>query len=154
MSIRPQTVVSLHYQVTDVDGRLVDPGEAPMVYLHGGFDDLFPKLEAELEGHAVGDVLKVTLKAADAFGLYDPELLRIEPRQALPGDLSVGKQYEGTPEDGTDQDMLIYTVTDVTDEHVVLDANHPLAGVDLVFDITVLGVREATEAEISQGCVL
>lgn len=154
MLIAPNTVVSLKYQVTDTDGRLVDPGEEPMVYLHGGFDDLFPKLEAELAGRHVGDALHLTLKAPDAFGLYDPELLRIEPRDALPGNLLVGKQYEGTPEDGTDQDTLIYTVTEVTDDHVVLDANHPLAGVDLVFDITVLAIREASEAEISQGHVL
>jgi len=154
MRILPKTVVSLKYQVSDTGGRLVDPGEEPMLYLHGGFDDLFPKLEAELDGRAVGEHLLVTLRAQDAFGAYDRELLRMEPRESLPGDLTIGKQYEGTPEGGTDQDTLIYAVTDITEDYVVMDANHPLAGLDLVFDITVLSVREATEAEILQGHVL
>ena len=92
---------------------------------------------------------QIQLEPADAFGEYDPDLVKIEPRDRFPEPLEVGMQFEGTPEEGDeDLDSLIYTVTDVAEDKVVLDGNHPLAGMSLRFALSVKEVREATEDEI------
>jgi FKBP-type peptidyl-prolyl cis-trans isomerase SlyD len=88
------------------------------------------------------------LEPQDAFGEYDPDLVKVEARGRFPEPLEVGMQFEGTPEDGEDElDSLIYTVTDVAEDKVVLDGNHPLAGMALRFALNVQEVREATEDE-------
>ena len=91
----------------------------------------------------------IQLEPQDAFGEYDPELVKVEERSRFPEPLEVGMQFEGTPEDGDDDiDSLIYTVTDVAEDKVVLDGNHPLAGMALRFALSVQEVRTATEDEI------
>ena len=120
-----------------------------MVYLHGGYDGTFPKIEEALDGQEPGFATQIQLEPTDAFGEYDPELVKIETRGRFPEPLEVGMQFEGTPEEGDDDlDALIYTVTDVAEDKVVLDGNHPLAGMALRFDLTVADVREATPEEI------
>jgi FKBP-type peptidyl-prolyl cis-trans isomerase SlyD len=120
-----------------------------MVYLHGGYDGTFPKIEEVLDGQEPGFETQIQLEPQDAFGEYDPDLVKIEPRSRFPEPLEVGMQFEGTPEEGDeDLDTLIYTVTDVAEDKVVLDGNHPLAGMALRFALTVKEVREATEDEI------
>ncbi len=151
MNIGKNTVVTLNYRVTDSDGSLVDDGAHPIVYLHGGYDGIFPRIEEALQGKAVGDVLEIKLQPADAFGDYDAELVRIEPRSLFPENIEVGMQFERATEDGDDGEL--YTITDIADDKVVVDGNHPLAGIALIFSCTVADVRPATAEEIGHGHV-
>jgi FKBP-type peptidyl-prolyl cis-trans isomerase SlyD len=153
MQIGPHTVVTLAYQVTDPDGALIDAGERPIVYLHGGFDDIFPKIEEALQGKQVGDAVKVKLQPDEAFGEYDADLVQIEPRSSFPAELQVGMQFEGAPPGSDEDDFVIYRVTDIVDDKVMLDGNHPLAGLALVFSCTVSEVRAASDEEIAHGHV-
>ena len=155
MQVSKNTVVTLDYSVADPEGNIVDPGREPLVYLHGGYDDIFTKIEEALHGAKTGDTVKVKLQPEEAFGEYDSELVQIEPRDKLPKDIEVGMQFEGESEDddGDDDDFILYRVTDIADDKVVLDGNHPLAGTALVFTCTVTEVRAASEEEIMQGHV-
>ncbi|SDH50110.1 FKBP-type peptidyl-prolyl cis-trans isomerase [Propionivibrio dicarboxylicus] len=153
MQVAKNTVVTLDYNVTDPDGQLVDEGKEPLVYLHGGYDDIFPMIEEALQGKNVGESVVVKMQPNDAFGEYDAELIQIEPRKAFPKELEVGMQFEGVPESGDDDDILIYRVTEIAEDKVVLDGNHPLAGMALVFTCTVTGVRPAGAEEIAHGHV-
>ena len=146
--ITRNTVVTLAYTVVDADGNMIDEGREPFVYLHGGYDSIFLPVEAALHGKAVGDSVAVKLQPADAFGEYDPELVNIVSVDELPQPLSIGMQIEGTPEDCGDEDRFFVTVTDIADGKAVLDGNHPLAGVSLLFSCTIQEVRRATAGEI------
>jgi FKBP-type peptidyl-prolyl cis-trans isomerase SlyD len=149
MKIAKDTVVSVAYKLSDAQGNLIEESEEPMVYLHGGYDGTFPKIEEALDGQEAGYQTQIQLEPVDAFGEYDPELVKVEARNRFPEPLEVGMQFEGTPEDGEDDiDSLIYTVTDVAEDKVVLDGNHPLAGMALRFALSVQEVRTATEDEI------
>lgn len=150
MLIARNTVVTLKYNVTDTDGASVDEGNAPLVYLHGGYGGIFDRIEEELQGKAVGDALEVRLEPEDAFGEYDAELVAVESRHLFPENIEVGMQFERAGEDGEDDDAL-FTITDIADGKVVVDGNHPLAGVALMFSCTVTDVRAATAEEISHG---
>jgi len=147
------TVVTLDYNVTDPDGQVVDEGRDPIVYLHGGYDDIFPRIEEELQEKQVGDTIRIKLQPDEAFGDYDAELVQIEPRKDFPKELQVGMQFEGAPEGSDDEDFIIYRVTEIADDKVVLDGNHPLAGMALVFTCTVTAVRPASADEIEHGHV-
>ena len=149
MQIAKNTVVTLSYRVTDSDGSVVDEGSAPLVYLHGGYDGIFPRIEESLHGKDVGDKLDVKLQPDDAFGEYDAQLVAIESRNLFPEDIEIGMQFERAGDDG-DEDVL-YTITDIADGKVVVDGNHPLAGIALQFVCEVTGVRAATAEEISHG---
>lgn len=153
MKIEPNTVVTLAYRVTDPDGELIDPGNQPLVYLHGGYDDIFPRIEQALEGREPGDAVQIKLQPAEAFGEYDADLLQIEPRSSFPEILEVGMQFEGALPGADEEDFIIYRVTQILDDKVILDGNHPLAGTALVFSCTVSDVRPATAEEITQGHV-
>jgi FKBP-type peptidyl-prolyl cis-trans isomerase SlyD len=150
MKITGDSVVTLKYTVHDDQGKLVDQGEEPLTYLHGGHDGIFPAVENALAGKQEGDSVKLKLQPVDAFGEYDAELVRVEPRDRFPSEIKIGMQFEGTANDD-DDDLMIFTVTDVADDKVVVDGNHPLAGVALTFDATVVSVRAATKEEISHG---
>jgi FKBP-type peptidyl-prolyl cis-trans isomerase SlyD len=154
MQVAKNTVVTLDYSVTDVDGELVDAGQEPLVYLHGGYDDIFPMIEEAMHGKKIGESVTIKMQPDDAFGEYDAALVQLEPRSQFPQELQVGMQFEGVPEgaDGDEEDdVLIYRVTEIADDKVVLDGNHPLAGMALVFTCTVTDVRPATADEISHG---
>ena len=139
MKIEKNTVVSLIYRLTDAQDNLIEESSDPMVYLHGGYAGTFPKIEELLESQEIGFETKVQLEPQDAFGEYDAELLRIENRDRFPEPLEVGMQFEGIPStdeeedenaefadpDDEDLDSLIYTITDLAEDRVVLDANHP-----------------------------
>jgi FKBP-type peptidyl-prolyl cis-trans isomerase SlyD len=153
MKIVKDTVVSVAYRLSDAQGNLIEEsGESePMVYLHGGYDGTFPKIEEVLDGHEPGFETWIQLEPQEAFGEYDPELVKVESRSRFPEPVEVGMQFEGTPEEHADAlGTLIYTVTDVAGDTVVLDGNHPLAGMALRFALTVTDVRAATEDEIGQ----
>ncbi|MBL8450314.1 MAG: peptidylprolyl isomerase [Dechloromonas sp.] len=147
------TVVTLDYHVTDPDGAVVDEGREPIVYLHGGYDDIFPKIEEALQGKGIGESVQVKLQPDEAFGDYDADLVQVEPRGDFPKELEVGMQFEGAPAGSDDEDFIIYRVTDIADGKVVLDGNHPLAGMALVFTCTVTAVRSASEEEVGHGHV-
>lgn len=151
MEIAKNCVVTLNYRVTDPDGELVDDGSQPIVYLHGGYDGIFPKIEEALHGKTVGDQLEVKLQPEDAFGDYDADLVLIEPVNLFPDTIEVGMQFERMTEDGEDE--VVYTITDIADGKVVVDGNHPLAGLALVFSCTVASVREASKEELEHGHV-
>ena len=151
MQIGRDTVVELSYELTDADGKLIERTEDPIEYLHGGYDGIFPLVERALAGKSVGDSCRVRLEPDDAFGEYDAELMHLEPRNKFPPDVAVGMRYEGRGvESGT---KLVYTVTDVAEDKVVVDGNHPLAGRTLQFTCTVTAVRAATAEEIEHGHV-
>lgn len=152
MKIAKNTVVTLHYKLSDAQGNLIEESSEPMVYLHGGYENTLPKIEEALEGKEVGFQTTIQVEPEDAFGEYDASLIKIEPRNRLPQPLEVGMQFEGTPEDDG-EDALIFTVTDIADDKVVLDGNHPLAGMALRFALNVAEVRVATEEEVEHGHV-
>jgi FKBP-type peptidyl-prolyl cis-trans isomerase SlyD len=143
------TVVTLAYSAIDADGNTIDEGKEPLRYLHGGYNTIFLPIEVALHGKSVGDSVTVKLQPADAFGEYDPELVNIVPVDDLPQPLTVGMQIEGSPADGGEEDRFFVTVTDIADGKAVLDANHPLAGMSLVFSCIVQEVRPATAGEIA-----
>jgi FKBP-type peptidyl-prolyl cis-trans isomerase SlyD len=145
MPVAENMVVTLDYKVTSPDGQLVDDGQTPITYLHGG-KDLFPNLQAGLDGKEIGDTVSVHLAAADAFGEYDDELVVVEERASFPAEIQPGMQFEGTVDGEVSR---LFTITEVEAERVVLDGNHPLAGLDLVFSMTVSAVRAATPEELS-----
>ena len=150
MRIEPNTVVTLAYELRNADGEPLEEDQAELAYLHGGYGGIFPKVEQALEGKEPGHELSVTLDPEDAFGEYDAELLRVEPRNRFPDTLEVGMQFEGVPGDNEDEAM-IFTVTDITKDSVVVDANHPYAGERLWFKCAVKEVRAATEDEVEHG---
>ena len=149
MRITKNTVVSLDIELSDIWGNAIQRSEEPVQYLHGGFGNIFPSAEAALEGRGVKDRVEVRLEPGEAFGDYDENLLRVEPRSRFPDTLEVGMRFEGAS--GSDEEDLFFTVTDIAEDKVVLDANHPLAGMALKFSCTVVAVRPATEVEIRNG---
>jgi len=115
MKISKNTIVSLRYKLTDAQNNVIEEPEAPMVYLHGGYDGTFPKIESALDGQDVGYETTLQLDPGDAFGEYDPELLKIEPRTRFPDPLEVGMQFEGVP-DADDFSNDAEQVRDVIDD--------------------------------------
>jgi FKBP-type peptidyl-prolyl cis-trans isomerase SlyD len=151
MNVAHNTVVSLAYVLYDADGAVIEQGQQPLVYLHGGYDGIFPLVEQALEGKAEGEICRVRLAPADAFGEYDSELVRVETQDKFPAEVSVGMQFQGqASEQGG---MVVYTVTDIADGKVVVDGNHPLAGQTLNFECTISSVRVATDEELTHGHV-
>ena len=153
MKIAKDTVVSLRYELFDSEGELLEKVEEPISYLHGGYDGIFPLVEEALHGKSVGDHCNVTMQPDDAFGEYDHTLVEVEPRNAFPKEIEIGMQFEGAPEGSDEEDFMLFTVVDVTDDEVTVDGNHPLAGKTLTFNCTVTGVRPATPTELEHGHV-
>lgn len=151
MEIVKNTVVTLSYTVKDSDGNVIDDGANPLVYLHGGYDGIFPILEEALHGKKTGEAFTLKLQPEDAFGDYDEELIVVEEAGVFPDDIEVGMSFERVTDEG--EEDLVYRITDIADGKVVVDGNHPLAGVALIFDGTVSEVREASAEEIAHGHV-
>jgi FKBP-type peptidyl-prolyl cis-trans isomerase SlyD len=155
MDINSPCVVTLVWTLSDAQGQLIDELNDPVEFFYGG-DDLLPKVEEALAGQTTGFEARLHLEPENAFGDYDAELVCYEERSLFPESVEPGMQFEGLPEGATTAGMpadLIYTVTEVYPSHVVLDANHPLAGMALHIHLKVLDVREATEAEVGAGTV-
>jgi FKBP-type peptidyl-prolyl cis-trans isomerase SlyD len=153
MEITPQCVVALTWIMKDTLGEVLDELKEPVEFLVGGAD-LLAKIEEALQGHEKGDLLDLHLEPEDAFGDYDEQLVFLEPRTIFPPQLLEGMTFEGPPPGATSQDApkdLIYTVTEIYPEHVVLDGNHPLAGIALRLHLKVESVREASEEEVGRG---
>jgi FKBP-type peptidyl-prolyl cis-trans isomerase SlyD len=152
MPIEQGKVVTLSYELRDCDGEALEQEGSEIAYLHG-YGGIFPKVEAALDGKDVGAEMTLTLEPEDAFGEYDAELLRVEPRNRFPEPIEIGMQFEGVPGEGDSSQGLIYTVTDIAADTVVVDGNHPLAGERLWFKCAVKDVRAATRDEIAHGHV-
>jgi FKBP-type peptidyl-prolyl cis-trans isomerase SlyD len=155
MRIERDVVVTLSYEMKDCEGEPLEDEGATMTYLHGGYGGIFPKVEEALQGREIGHELSITLDPEDAFGDYDAELLRVEPRRLFPDDIEVGMHFEGVPGDAAEgeEEGRIYTITEIADDKVVVDANHPLAGERLWFKCAVTAVRPATDEELEHGHV-
>lgn len=151
--IDKNSVVTLAYKVTDPDGTVLDAGEEPLTYLHGGYGDIFAPIEEALQGKSPGDSVMVKMQPDQAFGEYNTDLVTIESVDALPQPLKVGMQIEGELA-GEAEDAMLYRVTDIADGKAVLDGNHPLAGMALVFNGTITAVRAAHPDEITAGHAL
>lgn len=151
MNVRDKCVVSIHYNLTDGGGNGIDSssGQDPLAYLHGA-DNIVPGLERELTGKSAGDRVQVTVQPEDGYGPVDEELVQTLEREVFQGvdEIEAGMQFEAKSPDG---DSRVVTVKEVGDDGVTVDANHPLAGVTLHFDVTVESIREATEEELAHG---
>lgn len=151
MRIAKNTVVTLFYELVDSDGNPLGESSSQLTYLHGGYSGIFPLVEEGLAGKAAGEEFSVSLQPADGFGDYDENLIRVEPKSVFPASIEIGMQFEGLPQGDEDDRWVVYTVTDIADDTVVIDGNHPLAGERLYFKCTVKDVRSATADEITHG---
>ncbi|WHZ12579.1 MAG: FKBP-type peptidyl-prolyl cis-trans isomerase SlyD [Burkholderiaceae bacterium] len=151
MKIEKNTAVTLRLQVSDAaSGRLLDAGREPMVYLHGGYGGIFPKIEAALEGREPLFRVSVDLAPQDAFGERDERLVQTIAKHQFPPGVKVGGQLQGPAEDGR---VIAFTVMKIKGDKVLLDGNHPLAGRTLRCRIEIRDVRAATPEEIAHGHV-
>ncbi|MCK9532402.1 MAG: peptidylprolyl isomerase [Gammaproteobacteria bacterium] len=152
MQITAKKVVTIDYTLTDEQGQVIDSsqGRDPLAYLHG-FSNIIPGLESALEGRTSGDALNVKVAPTEAYGERDDALIQSVSRDLFEdaNELEVGMRFQSVSEDG----VRLVTVVDVTDDTVTVDANHPLAGVTLTFDVTVVDVRDANDEELEHGHV-
>ena len=154
MEINSPCVVALAWTLQDSLGETLDELQEPVEFLVGG-GDLLPAIDAALQGHEAGATLHLNLEPKDAFGDYDEKLVLLAPRDQLPEGIEEGMLLEAGSlpagvADGVPPNTLC-TVTDIYPEHVVLDGNHPLAGIAIRISLKVEAVREATEEEIGRG---
>lgn len=152
MKINQQCVVALTWTLKDTLGEELDVLDEPVEFLLGG-SDLLAKIEEALLNHSPGDTVDLHLEPVDGFGDYDDRLLFLEPRHLFPDELEEGMGFEGLPPGcnaSAPKDRL-YFVSDIYPEHVVLDGNHPLAGIALRISLKVHAVREALEDEVGKG---
>lgn len=148
MQIKKNSVVSFHYTLNDGDGKLLDTsaGKEAFAYIHGG-GMIVPGLEERLEGAKAGDNMQVEVEASKGYGEIDPSLVQRVPLDKFGGQaVEEGMQFQ-TP------DHRVWSVMEVADGNVVLNGNHPLAGVTLHFSVEITDVREATADELSHGHV-
>ena len=145
MLVARNTVVTLRSELHDAQGeRLSGPSE--VTYLHGGYGGLLEALEGALEGKGAGEAVRLQLEPEQAFGDYDAGLVRVEPAERYGEGIAAGMEVE--------EDGRLYAVTDVAAGKVVLDGNHPLAGMALRFSMEIVSVRAARPEEIAQGVSL
>ncbi len=151
MQISQNTVASIDYKLKDTDGQVLDTSEGrePLTYLHGA-GNLIPGLESALEGNEPGDTVSVTVDPSEGYGERDENLIQQVPKQAFEGvdQVESGMRFQATDEQG---ERRIVTVTGVEGDEVTVDANHPLAGQSLNFEVSVVEVREASQEEIEHG---
>ena len=151
MKVIRNSVVALKYEVLDGQGEVVERGQEPMVYLHGGHGGIFPKVEEALGDRETGERVRVRLAPEDAFGPRDPDLVRIEPRSKFRGKVKVGMRVQGEAAHGDHSHPVTFRVVKIGETEVTLDGNHPLAGQTIEFRCTVLDVRPASPEEIAHG---
>ena len=153
MLIGSEKVVLIHYTLTDESGQVLDSssGRDPLAYLHGK-GNIIPGLEKALEGKQAGDKLNVAVQPAEGYGERDERLVQDVPREAFENvdEVNPGMQFQAQNEQGQ---ARVVTVTKVADDLITIDANHPLAGANLNFDVEVTEVREPTAEELEHGHV-
>jgi FKBP-type peptidyl-prolyl cis-trans isomerase SlyD len=150
MNISPNSVASIHYTLTDGQGKVIDTseGQEPLAYLHGA-GNIIPGLEKALLGKTVGDKFTVSIPAAEAYGVRDDSMVQQLPSNMFSGidNIEVGMEFHAETEHG----LQVVTVTSVEGDNVTIDGNHPLAGVDLTFDVEVADIRAASAEELEHG---
>lgn len=146
MKIDQSALVSLDVAMYDAQGNLLERSDEPLVYLHG-HNDVLPRIEEALAGKEAGAQVVLQLEPEEAFGDYDPALVLLMPLENLGDGVEVGMRVEG--DGGQGVPGRIFTITDIAEGMAVLDGNHPLAGLALRFDITVIDVRGASEEELA-----
>lgn len=149
MTISKNCIVTIDYHINDSKGNLLHEEAEPLIYLQGDYGQIFKAVEDALEGKKIGEGFKIALSSHDAFGEYDSELLITENLSELPDGLTLGMEIDGYMEDDSD-DVIIYTVKEIKGKQATLDGNHPLAGMDLIFEGTVLDIHEASKEEIKE----
>ncbi len=151
--IGDKLIVTIHYKLTDNSGEVIDSSEGaePLAYLHGA-GNIIPGLENALVGKTAGATLQVAVAAEDGYGEIHPQLIETVPREAFQGidNIEPGMAFEAQGSDGQARRIV---VKEVNGDEIIIDGNHPLAGVDLNFDVEVVSVREASEEEIAHGHV-
>jgi FKBP-type peptidyl-prolyl cis-trans isomerase SlyD len=152
MTITANKVALIHYTLKNPDGEVLDSseGQEPLAYLHG-FMNLVPGLEKALEGKQVGDKFNIVISAEEGYGEFDAELVQELPKSMFGGvdDIEVGMEFHAETPNG----MQVVEVIDVDEDTVTIDGNHPLAGIDLHFDVEITAIREATAEELQHGHV-
>lgn len=150
MQIADEMAVLIHYKVANTEGEVLDSseGDEPLAYIQGQ-GNIVPGLEQALLGKSAGDKVQITVEPEDGYGVHEPEKVQTVPRSAFDTETKIepGMQFQAEGEDGD----VIVTVTEVTDEEVTVDANHPLAGQTLHFEVEVVSVRPCTEEELAHG---
>ena len=152
MHIGDQKVVTLHYTLTDNEGKVIDQSEdGSFAYLQGA-GNIIPGLENALAGKSAGEELSVNVSPEEAYGVRNESMLQQVPKNMFEdtGQIAIGTQFHAQ---GPNGEMLVVTVIEVQEEHVVVDGNHPLAGVELNFDVKIIEVRDASEEEVEHGHV-
>ncbi|MDP6673664.1 MAG: peptidylprolyl isomerase [Gammaproteobacteria bacterium] len=151
MEIDKDHVVSLHYTLTNDKGETLDSsaGGEPLAYLHGAMG-IIPGLEKNLAGRAVGDQFEAIVRPEDAYGEFNEKLIDEVPRESFAGidKIEIGMQFQAGDQAGNTR---IVTIKTISEDVITIDANHPLAGQVLHFDVSVEGIRPATEEEIEHG---
>ena len=151
MQVAMNTVVTMTYELKDAEGVVLETSDQPVAYLHGGYDNILPAVEAALDGKAVGDKVSVTLTPEEGFGEFDPQFVRQEDVGLFPPDIEVGMMFE--TRDPETEETMQFRVTAIDAGVVTVDGNHPLAGMTIRFDAEVLNIREASDEEIVHGHV-
>lgn len=152
MQISANKVVTLDYTLKDNDDQIIDESKnGEFAYLHGA-SNIIPGLENALLDKKMGDSLSVSIEPKDGYGEREPSMMQVVALEMFddPDQVSVGQQFHAQSDDGHD---IMITVAKVEDGQVTIDGNHPLAGVHLNFDVTVIDVRDATEQELEHGHV-
>ncbi len=149
MKVEPNKVVSITYLIRDDTGEICEYRDLPVAYIHGGRGDLFPQIEAALAGHGVGSKATVTLAPEQAFGHPDPALTFTDDIDNVPPQLRyVGAELDAENEQG---EVRHFQVTKIENGRLTVDANHPLAGKSLHYEVTIVGIRDATAEELASG---
>ena len=146
MTITKNCLVTLDYRLKSPEGELLY-SEDDLMYLHGGYDQIFAKVEAALEGKSAGDTVSVPLSPEEAFGEYDGSLVIEESLHELPEDIAVGMEIDGFSDEDPDE-VTVYTVREIRGEEAVLDGNHPLAGMHVVFEAEVTDAQELDDEAV------
>ncbi|HMN50099.1 MAG TPA: peptidylprolyl isomerase [Ignavibacteriaceae bacterium] len=153
MAIEPNKVVTMNFTLTDDQGNVLDTTDngGPFSYMTGS-NMILPKLEEAVSGMIIGTKKNIKLDAVDAYGNYNEQIVQVVGKENFPEDfeLEVGMSYMASSPDGA---QMPFVITEVRDEDVTIDFNHPLAGKNLNFDIELLDVRDATAEELSHGHV-
>lgn len=150
MQIEKNTVVTFEYTMYSTEGKILDETIDPIAYLHGGYDNILPLLEEALHGKVPGDCIEVSMEPETSFGPYDKALVHIEPADSFPEEVEIGMIFESDdPETG---EPILFRVTEMKEDgRIVVDGNHPLAGMWIRCVATVKHVRKATAEEIKDG---
>lgn len=150
MKITKNSVVSIDYILKNDEGNILDSseGRGPLSYLHGA-NNIIPGLENALEGQSVGSKLKVVVEPSDGYGEFNESLVQDVPREHFPEDMEIkpGMRFHAQTEHGP----VMVEVKNVEEKNITVDGNHPMAGVRLNFDVTVLGIRDANPEELAHG---